>query len=1114
MTATPRLFKPVANDAGQGGRRRCWRRWTTRVLRRGVPPARLRRSGRAGPPGRLPGADPHRRRDGGQRVVPEPALDRRRAEPARRRPLRRLPLGAGQAPRRGGRRVRPAATPPMQRAVAFWSTIADSERFARQFEQVAEAYFDQLEAGPDGEDITALTVPTRHVDGTTRISSRRADIRWLKDDPPEGECRVLTNAKCLTEGVDVPALDAVMFLTPRRVEDRHRPGRRPGDAQAARASSSATSSCPSPSPPGSTRQRRWTRTATTTPSGRCSRRCGPTTSGSTPTSTASPCSKPPAPAPIDPIKVIPVDLDRHRATPPPCRAGCSSTRSGPSAIYTKIVQKVGTRTYWEDWARDVAADRRAPRDPHHRASSPTQPDAADAFDEFLAELHATLNDGIGRDDAVSMVSQHLITRPIFEALFGDDAFAAANPVSQAMTGIVDGARRAQPRHRDRQARRLLRLHPPAGRGHPPRRRRGPPEDHQGPLRPLLQDRLPQGRRLPRHRLHPHRGRRLHHPRHRGRPRRALRRCQPLRRRRARPRPLHRHRHLHHPAHPVRVHPPRGPGPQVRRASCTPTRSCCSPTTSPRSTSRPPTARSAPALDGADPGYEPFPGIVLTDTFQLGETGEGTGTWDVFPINNERATRQKGLDIRVILGNPPYSAGQESANDDNANLKYPTLDASIAATYAKRSTATLKNSLYDSYIRAIRWASDRLLGSPTEASSPSSPTAATSTPTPPTAFGSASPTSSTTSTSSTSAATSARPARSPAGKAARSSTPAAGPPSRSPCSSSSPATCRSQGAVLHYRDIGDYLTRDQKLEILAAALPAARRRRPRLDALALDEHHAQRRTATGSINGPNPLQHISLGCRATGRRSSRSRRTMGLKTSRDAWNYNSSRSALDANVTRMIEHFNSQVDAFAASKGPVAGIAEGARGGWPSRPSTSTPTKFSWDRRRTSPTSPVVTPSAIATAWSWSPPTGLSTGAGSRPVAASTTRVYQLPRVFPDRRRENLAIGVPRHGGAAEPLHRLLLRDLPDDQRRGRRQRRAVPPTLRLRGPRTVRRSAAPPVCSTTTHDRLGDAAATTSRIMRWRCTGPSTRRSRRTTSSSTSTASCTRPTTGRRSPPT
>src|SRR5699024_9084291 len=74
---------------------------------------------------------------------------------------------------------------------------------------------------------------------------------------------------------------------------------------------------------------------------------------------------------------------------------------------------------------------------------------------------------------------------------------------------------------------------------------------------------------------------------------------------------------------------------------------------------------------------------------------------------ERITRQLATKINVIVGNPPYSVGQTSANDLNANMAYPTLDARIAGTYAKRSTATNKNSLYDSYLRAFRWATDRI-----------------------------------------------------------------------------------------------------------------------------------------------------------------------------------------------------------------------------------------------------------------------------------------------------------------------------------------------------------------------------------------------------------------------
>ncbi|WP_455784126.1 type ISP restriction/modification enzyme, partial [Bilophila wadsworthia] len=104
-------------------------------------------------------------------------------------------------------------------------------------------------------------------------------------------------------------------------------------------------------------------------------------------------------------------------------------------------------------------------------------------------------------------------------------------------------------------------------------------------------------------------------------------------------------------------------------------------------------------------YQPFPGICLTDTFQM---NDNDGKIDIgLPEKADRVEEQKRRDIRVIVGNPPYSVGQNNANDNNQNLKYPNLDRRIAATYAAHSTATLKNSLYDSYIRAFRWASDRI-----------------------------------------------------------------------------------------------------------------------------------------------------------------------------------------------------------------------------------------------------------------------------------------------------------------------------------------------------------------------------------------------------------------------
>ena len=110
----------------------------------------------------------------------------------------------------------------------------------------------------------------------------------------------------------------------------------------------------------------------------------------------------------------------------------------------------------------------------------------------------------------------------------------------------------------------------------------------------------------------------------------------------------------------------------------------------------------------EPEYVPFNGIALADTFQVHEDDD-TLDLEIFKENNERIEQQKSAPIQVIVGNPPYSVGQKSANDLNENLKYPTLDGRIESTYAARSIADTKNkrSLYNSYFRAFRWATDRI-----------------------------------------------------------------------------------------------------------------------------------------------------------------------------------------------------------------------------------------------------------------------------------------------------------------------------------------------------------------------------------------------------------------------
>ena len=905
---------------------------------------------------------------------------------------------------------------PMQRAVAFWSRINDSERFAAQFDQVAEAYFDQLEAGPAGDEISPLSVPTRHVDGSTKISSRRSDIRWLKETPLEGECRVLTNAKCLTEGVDVPALDAVMFLTPRRSKVdivqavgrvmRKPPGKQLGYVILPIAITAGLD------PVAALDQNRdydavWeVLQALRAHDERFNAYINRIALG----------SQRPGDDPAAKIRVIPVDINNPDGALD-VQGRLFEYEAWTAAIYTKIVQRVGTRKYWEDWASDVAAIA-ARHEARIMAILKKQRAAAGAFDEFLAELHTTLNDSITRHDAVSMVSQHLITRPIFEALFGDDAFSAANPVSLAMSAVVAEL----DQHNLETETDTL-------------------EDFYASIRRRVEDIDPDDGEARQRIVKDLYGRffKIAFPKVAD----ALgivytpievvdfiiRAVQAA---------LAEHFGASLSEQGVHVLDPfTGSGTFISRLIQS---GFIQPDDLPRkfgeelhaneilllayyiaavnieATYRQARTRSA----GTDPGYEAFPGIVLTDTFQLGEAGEGTGTWDVFPVNNDRAARQKGLDIRVILGNPPYSGGQDSADDDNANLKYARLDASIADTYAAQSRATLKRKLYDSYVRAIRWASDRLLGAAQGGV---------------VAFvtnGGYIDSNSLDGLRLSLAEefhhlyvvnlrgnqrTAGDVSRREGGKIFDSGSRAgvaimllvkqAGPVPRS-------------GAALHYLDIGDYLTRDQKLERLAGSFnvgnqgPSLRD----LDWIELIPNDHGDWINQRSVSFSSHLNTVA----ESGKPGVFAQRALGLATGRDAWNYNSSRKALDANVDRMIGAFNSAADDYDASVSPVGGtLAERTKA--VAAAIAKDPHRFSWSRGSFA---------DVARGARYSSSDRAPRISTYRPFHrrwAETGRrlngsVSLLPRIFPGEQSANRAITVTIPGSRT-PFAALMVRDVPD-----------------------------------------------------------------------------------------
>src|SRR5699024_5807946 len=104
-------------------------------------------------------------------------------------------------------------------------------------------------------------------------------------------------------------------------------------------------------------------------------------------------------------------------------------------IYGRIVQKVGTTRYWETWSKDVAkiAQQHITR---INALIDSEPATAEIFKDFIKSLRYNINDAISEEQAIEMLAQHMITKPVFDALFEEESFALNNPVSQSMNSMV------------------------------------------------------------------------------------------------------------------------------------------------------------------------------------------------------------------------------------------------------------------------------------------------------------------------------------------------------------------------------------------------------------------------------------------------------------------------------------------------------------------------------------------------------------------------------------------------------------------------------------------------------------------------------------------------------
>lgn len=587
---------------------------------------------------------------------------------------------------------------PLRRAVGFCARIKDSKRMDSFFKEVVDTYKEKT-----GDDL-GLSCVLDHVDGTMDSKIRAKKLDWLASGEDERECRILTNARCLAEGIDVPSLDAVIFFAPRKsevdiVQAVGRVMRSFTNKETGEKKELGYIILPVFVPAGMTPEESLDNSQTfdviwkvlqalrshderidayvNAIPFRPMAKAGDTI--------GKPMSDPDDPGVPNPTQPqLPLSWDDKL------------TR----AIFAKMVKKCGTRIYWDTWADDVAriAERHIEQIESALAGDPVE---RESFDGFLQGLRDSLNPGIKERDAIEMVAQHMITLPVFEALFGDWQFAGSNPVSIAIDSFIKGLEGRGVGDMDETDRRNLDDLYASVR----RRAKIARIDfgRQMLIRDLYENFFSKAFKATSEKLGivytP--SEIIEYILH------------------ATDRVLWREFGRKLADEGVHILDPfAGTGSFMARL-------IEDPDLMPVSKLRYKYLHDLHSNEllllayyimvvnieyayhsrmGGD--YEAFPGAVLTDTFQMSEEGDHPDL-KLFIDNTERVFDQEMLDIQVIVGNPPYSAGQKNANDDNANESYPTLDRRIRETYSAHTNATNKNSIMDSYIRSFRWASDRI-----------------------------------------------------------------------------------------------------------------------------------------------------------------------------------------------------------------------------------------------------------------------------------------------------------------------------------------------------------------------------------------------------------------------
>ncbi|EMF0071036.1 DEAD/DEAH box helicase, partial [Enterococcus hirae] len=775
---------------------------------------------------------------------------------------------------------------PMQRAISFINTINNSKKISSQFNEVVNEYL-------DGNESIQQSINVRHVDGMMNTLEKKEALDWLSEDFAEDETRVLSNVKFLTEGIDVPNLDAVIFLAPKKsqvdiVQAVGRIMRKFKDKEY------GYIILPIVIPEGTTPEsildnnKKYEAVwqilnALRSVDERFSAMINKLELN----------RKKPENMDVIGIGEAPSVEDVENSS-----KGNDNEQSSyqtaldldwgeiENAIYAKVVKKVGDRRYLEDWSEDVAKIAQRHIEQITIMISDENSQTAIEFDKFLKSLQHNINESIDEKQAIEMLAQHLITAPIFEALFGEYSFVNNNPVSEAMDKIVEelsrfgGFNKEQDELKEFYDSVKLRAEGIDN-----------AEAKQRIIITLYDKFFSKGFKETTQRLgivftpvevvdfivksvddvlKKHFGKAIEDE--------GVHILDPF---------TGTGTFIVRTLHYLKDKLANG---EITLADIT------------RKYMQELHANEIVLLsyyiaainiestfaEMNHEEYKPFEGIVLTDTFESTEQEDMLDD-SFFGTNDERLKRQQKAPITAIIGNPPYSKGQSNENDNNKNIDYPKLFKSISDTYVKNSKTTSVLGMYDSYVLSIRWASNRLNGK-----------------------GIISFVSNGSYIDSQSAdglrkslfeefnhlyifnlrgdaRTSGEQRRKEAGNVF-------GSGSRTPISISILVKDGSNSHEIHYHDIGDYLNREKKLDILKSTQS--------INGIEWNKIEPDKNNDWINQRDKNYENYRAL---ADEENSYFGIKDIGIVTNRDAWVSNFSKIDVAKNVRRMIDNYNAEVD---------------------------------------------------------------------------------------------------------------------------------------------------------------------------------------------------------------